>query len=490
MLNKALFKKAIIFLLPIPLIVGEVLYLARESVQNNLNHLLEKNVQIADEILFQIETENRTALLHPRRCEELQQNLMFERDIEEMLIVKNGVITCSSKLGVISKPLAEHIIFPEGQALALGNVDSVYDQFLLVVTEGEHGYQAVTIIDHDYFNAKIGFNNDLRLKRSALFIHDQVAPEEALRTGSNPIGIKSSQMFEYEALSEASDLFVKQRTLSYFLYSIPIIFVIYLCLYALNKFIDPHRSLVLDLKKAIKKGELTLYYQPQINVDTGQLFGFEALVRWEHQNKGFISPDEFVPAAEQSGLVFLLTDYVLDKAAEDFSKLDFNQSVHLGINVPPGYLVGPNAIRKIQLIDRKLSRNNVSLGIEITERQLIDAEARKCIAALRVHGIDVLIDDFGTGRTSLAFLQHMRIDYLKIDKCFVETIGIPSLSASVLKAMVHFAEELKVQLIAEGVETTAQADHLKKMGVRYHQGYFYSKPLPYDQLAQRSHYNW
>jgi len=213
-------------------------------------------------------------------------------------------------------------------------------------------------------------------------------------------------------------------------------------------------------------------------------------VRWEHQNKGFISPDEFVPAAEQSGLVFLLTDYVLDKAAEDFSKLDFNQSVHLGINVPPGYLVGPNAIRKIQLIDRKLSRNNVSLGIEITERQLIDAEARKCIAALRVHGIDVLIDDFGTGQTSLAFLQHMRIDYLKIDKCFVETIGIPSLSASVLKAIVHFAEELKVQLIAEGVETTAQADHLKKMGVRYHQGYFYSKPLPYDQLAQRSHYDW
>ncbi|NMU69208.1 EAL domain-containing protein, partial [Vibrio parahaemolyticus] len=148
------------------------------------------------------------------------------------------------------------------------------------------------------------------------FIHEQVSPEGALRAGSNPIGIKSSQMFEYEALSEASDLFVKQRTLSYFLYSIPIIFVIYLCLYALNKFIDPHRNLILDLKRAIKRGELTLYYQPQVNVDTGQLFGFEALVRWEHQSKGFISPDEFVPAAEQSGLVFLLTDFVLDKAAE------------------------------------------------------------------------------------------------------------------------------------------------------------------------------
>ncbi|MDF5425928.1 EAL domain-containing protein, partial [Vibrio parahaemolyticus] len=113
---------------------------------------------------------------------------------------------------------------------------------------------------------------------------------------------------------------------------------------------------------------MTLYYQPQVNVDTGQLFGFEALVRWEHQRKGFISPDEFVPAAEQSGLVFLLTDFVLDKAAEDFSKLGFDQPVHLGINVPPGYLVGPNAIRKIQLLDRQLSRNKVSLGVEITER--------------------------------------------------------------------------------------------------------------------------
>jgi sensor c-di-GMP phosphodiesterase-like protein len=176
---------------------------------------------------------------------------------------------------------------------------------------------------------------------------------------------------------------------------------------------------------------------------------------------------------------------VLEKAAEDFTKLKFTHPVHLSVNVPPGYLVEPNVIRKIQLIHRQLNNNNVSLGIEITERQLIDDEARKCIAALRVYGIDVLIDDFGTGQTSLAFLQHMRIDYLKIDKCFVDTIGIQSVSSSVLNAIVYFADELKVKLIAEGVETPEQAEHLKKLGVQYHQGYLYSKPLPYRQLARQ-----
>lgn len=485
MLDTAVLKKTILFLLPIPLVILGAAYLARESVQRELEHLLDTNISIADAILFQVDIENRTALLHPEHCEELQQNLMFERDIEEMLIVKDGQITCSSKLGKVAKPLDEYITFPRNQALAFGEIENLNSRFLLVVTEGEEDYQVVTLIDRDYFGATIGFNNDLHLKRSALFIGDQIVPPGAKRTGSNPIAIKPSKMFEFEALSEASDLFLKQRTTSYLLYSGPVILMIYLLIYTLHKLIDPHRNLIAELKKALKRGDLTLHYQPQINAETGSVFGYEALIRWEHQQKGFISPDEFVPAAEQSGLATILTDFVLEKAAEDFLKLRFTHPVHLGVNIPPGYFVGKNVIRKIQLIHRSLSENNVSLGIEITERQLIDEEARKHIAALRMYGIDVLIDDFGTGQTSLAFLQHMRIDYLKIDKCFIETIGIPSVSASVLNAIVHFAEELKVKLIAEGVETAEQAEHLKKMGVQYHQGYLYSKPLPFNRLVHR-----
>ncbi len=485
MLDKAVLKKTILVLLPIPLVILAAVYLSRESVQRELEHLLGTNISIADAILFQVEIENRTALIHPERCEELQQSLMFERDIEEMLIVKDGGITCSSKLGKVMRPLDEYLTFPHDQTLAFGKIESVDTLFLLVITEGEQGYQAVTLIDRDYFGVTIGFSNDLHLKRSALFIHDQIAPPNAKRTGSNPIAIKSSKMFEFEALSEASDLFLKQRTTLYLVYSAPVIMLIYFLMFALYQLLDPHRNLVAELKKALKRGDLTLYYQPQINANTGEVFGYEALIRWEHQQKGFISPDEFVPAAEQSGLAILLTDFVLEKAVEDFRKLRFTHPVHLGVNIPPGYFAGANVIRKIQVIHRALSDNNVSLGIEITERQLIDEEARKHIAALRTYGIDVLIDDFGTGQTSLAFLQHMRIDYLKIDKCFIETIGIPSVSASVLNAIVHFADELKVKLIAEGVETEEQAEHLKKMGVQYHQGYLYSKPLPFNRLVHR-----
>lgn len=484
MLNRALLKKTIIVLLPIPLVILGALYLAHVSVQRELEHILDTNISIADEILFQVETENKTALIHPENCEELQQSLMFERDIEEMLIVKEGQITCSSKLGKVNKPLAEHITFPPNQKLSFGQVERLDALFLLVVTQGDNNYQAVTIIDRDYFGVTIGFNNDLRLKRSALFIHEQVSPPDAVKMGSNPIALKSSRMFDYEALSEASDLFLSQTTISYLAYSGPVTLMIYLLAYTFYTLLDPRRNLVAELKKALTKGDLTLYYQPQIDAASGIVFGYEALVRWEHRQKGFISPDEFVPAAEQSGLVSIMTDFVLDKAAEDFGQLNFTHPVHLGINVPPGYLVGSQVIRKIQLIHRKLSKNNVLLGIEITERQLIEAEARKSIAALRVLGIDILIDDFGTGQTSLAFLQHMRIDYLKIDKCFVETIGIQSVSASVLNAIIHFADELKVKLIAEGVETPEQAAHLKKLGVQYHQGYLYSKPLPFSSLAQ------
>ncbi len=154
--------------------------------------------------------------------------------------------------------------------------------------------------------------------------------------------------------------------------------------------------------------------------------------------------------------------------------------------MPPGYLVGSQVIRKIENIHRKLKTNNVELSIEITERQLIDDSARKHIAALRVHGIPVLIDDFGTGQTALAVLQHMKVDYLKIDKCFIDTIGIDSVNSTVLNAIVRLAGDLNVDLIAEGVETEEQAAHLRSLGVTLHQGYLYAKPLPYAEVVSNA----
>ncbi|MEF1201632.1 EAL domain-containing protein [Vibrio owensii] len=485
MINKELLKKAIIYLLPLPLIAAEVFYLAHQSVQRNLDHILDKNLQVADEILSQIETENRTALINPDRCEALQQSLMFERDIDEMLIVKGDTITCSSKLGETSRPLHDYVnLYRKGQ-LSLGHIQGYADQVLFLVTQSEKhpNYQAITIVDRDYFGATIGYRNDVRLKRSAMFVGNASAPVDASQKGENAISMAKSQLFDYEALVEASDVYVEQKRFSYIVSAIPILLVFYLLIFIINRFIDPQRSLVSELKKALKKRELVLYYQPQVDTSTGETFGYEALIRWPHKLRGFISPDEFVPAAEQSGLVELLTDFVLDRACEDFSKEKFDHPIHLGVNIPPGYFTGSHIIRKIETIHRKLKAYNVDLSIEITERQLIDGNARNHIAALRLHGIQVLIDDFGTGQTALAVLQHMKVDYLKIDKCFIDTIGIESVNSTVLNAIVRLAGDLRVDLIAEGVETQEQAAHLKMLGVKLHQGYLYAKPLPYAEVV-------
>ena len=137
MINKELLKKAIIYLIPLPLIVAEVFYLAHQSVQRNLDHILDKNLQVADEILFQIETENRTALINPERCEAIQQNLMFERHIDETLIVKNGQIICSSKLGSMNRPMENYVQLYRKGELTLGHITGYADQVLFLITPKE-----------------------------------------------------------------------------------------------------------------------------------------------------------------------------------------------------------------------------------------------------------------------------------------------------------------------------------------------------------------
>ena len=485
MIKKELLKKAIIFLLPIPLVAAEVLYSSHQSVQRNLVHILDNDTPVVEEIFHQIKAENRTALLRPEHCEALQYNLMFERHIDEMLILKDDEIICSSKLGAISRPADDYIQVYRPETLSLGRVNGYPDQVLFLSTksEAQPEYQAVTIVDRDYFGATIGYRNDLRIKRTAIFVGDESAPMDSTKDGENETALYYSSSFDYEILIEASDDFIEQKRFSSFYSSIPALLTFYLFIFLVRRFIDPQRNMVSELKKAIRKRELKLYYQPQVDAQTGKVFGYEALVRWPHKLRGFISPDEFVPVAEESGLVESLTDFVLDKACEDFSKVKLEESIHLGVNVPPGYLSDSHVIRKIENIHRTLKQHNVELGIEITERQLIDSNAIQHIAALRVHGIQVLIDDFGTGQTALAVLQHMKVDYLKIDKCFVDTIGIESVNSSVLHAIVRLAGDLSVELVAEGVETKEQADHLKALGVNIHQGYFYAKPLPYAEVV-------
>ncbi|MGR5437831.1 EAL domain-containing protein [Vibrio owensii] len=483
MFRKLSFWKGIILFLPLLLLIIGVFYVSSKSVQHDIDLLLEKHMGLATQTFSWIESESHAALLRPESCEALQQNLRFERAIDEMLIVKNDEIICSSKLGIISRPVDDYVQVHRQKKLSLGYIKGHTEQDLFLSIQGEKksDYKAITIINRDYFFATIGRSNDPRLKRIVIFVGDSFAPLNSTKDAENEVAIGYSEHFDYKWLIEASDTYVEQTRLKYSLAAIPVLLVLYSMVLITFLFLEPTRNMAFELKRAIQKSRLKLYYQAQVDVRGGKIFGYEALIRWPHKQKGFIAPDKFIPLAEESGLIEHLTDFVLERACKDFSKVKFYEEVHLGVNIPPNYLSHVSAIKKIEKAFHTLKQYNVVLGIEITERQLIDKTLSQNVAVLRARGIQVLIDDFGKGQTALAVLQYFKIDYLKIDKCFIDAIGVDTVNSSVLSTIIKLGRDLHVELIAEGVETNEQAEYLKKLGVTIHQGYLYAKPLPYTE---------
>lgn len=216
--------------------------------------------------------------------------------------------------------------------------------------------------------------------------------------------------------------------------------------------------------------------------DSGEIHGYEALIRWVNPKLGFITPDSFIPIAEEYGLINKLTDYVLKQVEQDISSFPTALGLHIGINVPPSYLSSQNHIKRLIKCSNTLSEKGLQLTVEITERQLLDEQGKQVLKPLRNAGIIIAIDDFGTGRTALSVLQDITFDCLKIDKCFTDTIGVDSINAPVLNSIIELAHQLNVEIIAEGIEHAYQAEYLKAKGVKLHQGYYYAKPLCLKEL--------
>lgn len=192
---------------------------------------------------------------------------------------------------------------------------------------------------------------------------------------------------------------------------------------------------------------------------------------------GEIGPDIFIPAIEQNELGIDFTRYVFRRAAEDMANLSPGKRYHLGINVPPEFMMSPD-FEQILTDDLVAYRNlPVALTLEITERQLLGESAIEQINIARALGVKVAIDDFGVGHTSLSMLQCLQVDYLKIDKCFVDTVGVDSVNAAVLEAIIALAHRLNIAIVAEGVENRQQMDFLNRKGCQYQQGYYFSRPL-------------
>jgi diguanylate cyclase (GGDEF)-like protein/PAS domain S-box-containing protein len=238
-----------------------------------------------------------------------------------------------------------------------------------------------------------------------------------------------------------------------------------------------------DLHHALERSELCVHYQPIVDLDTGRVSGFEALVRWQHPKRGLLQPSEFISLAEETGLIVPLGAWVLETACRQAVTWQAAQSrdqppLTMSVNLAPRQLAEPLLPDELGRILRRTGIDPGSVWLELTENALMnDAEASiAALQALRAHGVHLAIDDFGTGYSSLGHLKRFPVEMLKVDKTFVDGLGQESGDTTIVRAVVGLAHSLGLAAVAEGLETPLQLAELRTMGCDYAQGYFFGKP--------------
>lgn len=248
------------------------------------------------------------------------------------------------------------------------------------------------------------------------------------------------------------------------------------------------QKIINAMEMAIQNKEFTLYLQPKYDIEKGTIIGAEALVRWISLENGFISPGDFIPVFENNGFVYEVDKFIWEESCRYLRKwLDEGREVHpISVNVSRIDLYVPKLVQHLVNLREKYQLPSQYLELEITESAYTeDPEQIITITRqLREAGFVILMDDFGTGYSSLNMLKDIQIDVLKLDMGFLKSSDYSAKGGNILTAILKMAESLKMQTIAEGVETKEQVEFLKSIGCRYVQGFYYSKPLPVDEFEK------
>jgi len=253
---------------------------------------------------------------------------------------------------------------------------------------------------------------------------------------------------------------------------------------SLNQQVHERLSLRAELQRAIELEQFEVFYQPQVSARSGQVCGFEALLRWCHPERGMIPPDVFIPLAESTGQIIPLSEWVLKRACSDAMRLRELRlgSSRVAVNVSSLHFQRGNLIVFIQRLLEDLNMPPQLLELEVTEGLLLNNidQAIETLQALKDSGISIAIDDFGTGFSSLNYLKRLPIDKVKIDKAFVSEVISDSRDAAIAQSIISMAHNLHLKVIAEGVETEAQQAFLRKYNCDEFQGYLFARPMPFD----------
>ena len=251
---------------------------------------------------------------------------------------------------------------------------------------------------------------------------------------------------------------------------------------------DKLEQIKTTLCAALEGEEFQVYYQPQVNVQTGKIMSAEALVRWLHPEKGLISPAEFIPDAEETGFIVELGEWVLQTACRQiqvWQNAGFSLQ-QVAVNLSPRQFHQANLGSRVAEILAEIGLSPSSLELELTESMMVE-DAESAIATLQQLkdlGVSISIDDFGTGYSSLSYLTQYPFDVLKIDRCFISNITDGCTNAAIVKAIIEMAHSLCLEVIAEGVETEAERDFLWRYECDAMQGYLFSPPVPAADFEQ------
>lgn len=242
-----------------------------------------------------------------------------------------------------------------------------------------------------------------------------------------------------------------------------------------------------QLRRAMDKNELMLYYQPQVDLRTGEINSYEALLRWNNPVLGFVSPGEFIPLAEDTGLIVPIGYWVIEEVCKQIKRWEEKglRNIKIAVNLSPKQFLQPHLVEKIRAIMEKHKVQPEFLEIEITEGAMQDTlETLKILKQLKKLGLSISVDDFGTGYSSLSYIKQFPLDTIKIDRSFIKEALIDRKDEAIITTIIHLGCSLGLEVVAEGVETEEQVQFLKSVSCHKAQGYLFSKPLSSEEMEE------
>lgn len=432
-------------------------------------------------------------------CEDLEPDLQRIGSIRAYFrsigLTHGHMVFCSSAFGPMREPLADVIqreIPGLGRwSMSVEGTTAVRERPAVVFADLYGDVGAYTIVDGQYLTDFMRAIGEPRGYYMSVVIGDghpvtQGEPPTDTHPLFSPLSddTSSPQIMVRVSAPESESVHAWWRIFTAFLPLAAILSA--LCMMAAAYWLRRKMSYRDEIRRGIARREFSVQYQPVYDIQAGCCGGVEALLRWQRADGRWERPDVFIAAAEAEHMIIPLTRHLFELVAADMAEWQAPRGFHVAVNVAAEHLQDPTFVADVRRFAAQIATHGPRITLELTERSLISdrKEVVTALHTLRAEGVDIALDDFGTGHCAMSYLQTFPLDFLKIDRGFVNAIESLDGDAPVLDAIIALSKRLALRTVAEGVETAVQLAYLKRQGVLYVQGYLYARPMSSDALAR------